>query len=213
MTVSQPSQFTQQTQQLLDGEEETVFSDPSSAIGPVAWGRLIGSCVLALTEPEYVFGRHRTCTVHFDEPEVSNRHCKLYRTDQGTVFLEDLSTNGTRVNGKKIGKGNRIPLQHQDHVEILAGRYFFVFNDTTLNNLESTSNVGDYVILNNQMLGSGTFATVKVAIDNRTGIRYACKVIDKKQISCASPNQNAQIRREIAILKKLDHVRLCLDVR
>lgn len=54
------------------------------------------------------------------------------------MLLEDLSTNGTYVNAKKVGKGNRVVLPHASEVMLIPqskdGRrerisFRFYFND------------------------------------------------------------------------------------
>lgn len=69
-----------------------------------------------ILEGENIYiGRHTRCEFVLSDPEVSRRHVKLTRCEQGWL-LEDLgSTNGTRVNDRRIsrqliGPGDRIQL-------------------------------------------------------------------------------------------------------
>ncbi|MDD5018479.1 MAG: FHA domain-containing protein, partial [Eubacteriales bacterium] len=61
-------------------------------------------------------GRSDVCDIYFDDLELSRRHaCIVFR--DGELFIEDLnSTNGTIVNGIKIGAGRR--LDEGDIIEI-----------------------------------------------------------------------------------------------
>jgi hypothetical protein len=69
------------------------------------------------TTTELSIGRHRSCDVVLSELEVSRRHAQL-RFRDGRWILRDLeSTNGTFVNGVRIG---RCELRPGDHVS-LAG--------------------------------------------------------------------------------------------
>jgi len=52
-------------------------------------------------------------------------------------------------------------------------------------------------------LGSGAFSKVKVGIDSETGQKWAVKIIDKEQL--AREHMEEQLKREIAILKSLNH--------
>ena len=36
--------------------------------------------------------------------DCGGRHCEIWVSEKGTAFIEDLSTNGTFVNGARIGK-------------------------------------------------------------------------------------------------------------
>jgi len=61
-----------------------------------------------LTKPVTVVGRHPACDIVIDAPHVSARHM-LFRVVDRTVYVEDLaSTNGTIVNGERIGKWTRL---------------------------------------------------------------------------------------------------------
>lgn len=56
-----------------------------------------------MAERVWVIGADRRCDVVIDRPTVSGRHCRLSTTDDG-FLLEDLgSSNGTFVNGCRVG--------------------------------------------------------------------------------------------------------------
>jgi hypothetical protein len=55
-------------------------------------------------DSELVLGRHRSCDVTLTDPGVSRRHAQL-RFRDGHWILQDLeSTNGTTVNGIRVGR-------------------------------------------------------------------------------------------------------------
>jgi len=63
---------------------------------------------------EATLGRGQGCQVQVSDPMVSQLHARLFRTPKG-LHIEDLgSTNGTYLNGRKVGgpaklkKGDRI---------------------------------------------------------------------------------------------------------
>jgi len=112
---------------------------------------------------EVKFGRRADCQVKLgDNLSISGCHCRLFRADapeedrrrgiMKAVYLEDLSTNGTFVQGKKIGKGNVVRLNpgtefdlippggsrekigflfyvHEQESEAPSGSVTFVFTD------------------------------------------------------------------------------------
>jgi predicted component of type VI protein secretion system len=54
---------------------------------------------------ETVLGRAATCHVQIENPYVSGRHARvMLDPNDGSVSLEDLSSNGCFVNGKKVGR-------------------------------------------------------------------------------------------------------------
>jgi E3 ubiquitin-protein ligase CHFR len=67
----------------------------------------------------YTVGRAEGCTVRLDNPKVSSLHAKL-SFDNANAIIEDLSSNGTFVNGIKVGKGRLRILHHLDQISFLA---------------------------------------------------------------------------------------------
>ena len=62
--------------------------------------------------------------------------------------------------------------------------------------------VGDYIL--GQLLGEGTTGKVKLAIHKETGEQVAIKII-KKSMFDVKPDLQRKIRREIALMRLLDH--------
>lgn len=54
-----------------------------------------------------------------EDPRVSGNHFAIKITKQGVWTVADCSTNGTWLNGDRIGKPNESPLKHGDAVNIL----------------------------------------------------------------------------------------------
>ncbi|HWI70778.1 MAG TPA: FHA domain-containing protein [Baekduia sp.] len=49
-----------------------------------------------------LLGRSRTADVRFLEPTVSRRHAELQRVANGWLVVDQASTHGTRVNGRRV---------------------------------------------------------------------------------------------------------------
>src|SRR5262245_7273896 len=76
---------------------------------------LNGSPDILLIDDPIIIGRHPTCDVRLPSMRVSRRHCcmALINTE---VSVRDLgSTNGTRINGRKVEAGR---LRHGDLLSI-----------------------------------------------------------------------------------------------
>ncbi|XP_037114398.1 serine/threonine-protein kinase Chk2 isoform X5 [Syngnathus acus] len=181
------------------------------------WGRLLpmqpgfGShdCV----EDEYLFGRDSKCHYVLDDPDhrgslrfriYSKRHFRIYR--EGTeVFVQDLSNNGTFVDGNKIGSNKILPLVNNAVLALSEQRNkVFVFIDL-MSGQESTlpKELRDKYLLTRR-IGTGVCGEVKLAFQRSTCKKFAVKVINKNNFkSEGTAARNAQT--EIEILQRIDH--------
>ncbi|EJD42329.1 SMAD/FHA domain-containing protein [Auricularia subglabra TFB-10046 SS5] len=72
----------------------------------------------------YTIGRHQNCDFRLASPKISNVHCEItYRGgeeggDGKEVTVEDKSTNGTFINGIKIGKGKHMLLEQGNELTL-----------------------------------------------------------------------------------------------
>lgn len=64
-----------------------------------------------------VFGREITSPVRLEGSEISREHFTLTLQDDG-VYLEDLSANGTQVNGDTVARGRSRKLREGDVVSV-----------------------------------------------------------------------------------------------
>ena len=81
---------------------------------------LHGDADIELDRAVVVVGRHRWCDVRIASPRVSRRHCRL-AVDRDGVLVRDLgSTNGTRINGRRVEEG---VLRPGDELSIAHCRY------------------------------------------------------------------------------------------
>ncbi|GAA5886663.1 hypothetical protein JCM16303_001403 [Sporobolomyces ruberrimus] len=168
-------------------------------------------------------GRSVTNDYQIDDRSVSNSHCRLYSlvsdTGEVLIFLEDVSTNGTLHNERKVSKST-VVLCEGDRIEIgrRVFRFFQTIRDVSspsnataspssissvdlYHTLSASDKVGDYVVLP-RALGSGAFATVVLAFNLKTLKQVACKKMTKRMIG--EPNLEA-VRREVELLKKASH--------
>ena len=67
-----------------------------------------------------VIGRRQCCDVRLEHPSVSKIHLIVLKTD-GLLLFRDLgSTNGTKVNGRRVGRGALLP---DDKLSIAACKF------------------------------------------------------------------------------------------
>ncbi len=107
-------------------DDSTIDFPPRLAIGPGSTddhgfdGRL---CLVEASSgrqwvvpgEEAGIGRHSTCLIQLDAPDVSRKHCRVFR-QAGTWWIRDShSLNGVYLNGRKV---TFAPLQTGDEIQI-----------------------------------------------------------------------------------------------
>jgi pSer/pThr/pTyr-binding forkhead associated (FHA) protein len=87
---------------------------------PLRLVSLDGHADIPLDDVMVVVGRDRRCDVRIDSFRVSRLHCCL-GLDRDRILVLDLeSTNGTRINGQRVGEG---VLRPGDELSIANCRY------------------------------------------------------------------------------------------
>jgi pSer/pThr/pTyr-binding forkhead associated (FHA) protein len=81
---------------------------------------LDGHADIALYRAVVMVGRHRRCDVRIASPRVSRRHCCLALDCDGVLVRDLGSTNGTRINGRRVEAG---VLRPGDELSIAHYRY------------------------------------------------------------------------------------------
>ncbi|MBT4494835.1 MAG: FHA domain-containing protein [Gammaproteobacteria bacterium] len=64
-------------------------------------------------------GRSKSCDIRISEPFISRFHCELFLKTGRTIWLKDLSTNGTRVNNRTVA-GESVPINRRSAVSFAA---------------------------------------------------------------------------------------------
>ncbi|CCL98512.1 uncharacterized protein FIBRA_00511 [Fibroporia radiculosa] len=171
--------------------------------------------LLSIDRP-LTIGRHPSCSYVISDLVVSSLHCKLYavRPSNGGVLVscEDMSTNGLVLNGHKVRKtsvllmdGDIIQIPHSQkfecvHLQKATAEKANIFDPTppTAPSLR-TKRIGRYLVTSH-CLGSGSFATVHLAMDASAYRQVACKTIKRK-----SQDKVDKVMKEVDILIALDH--------
>ncbi|KAI9209519.1 uncharacterized protein BJ171DRAFT_484202 [Polychytrium aggregatum] len=73
---------------------------------------------ILLSQGEYTIGRSAECSTQIRNQRVSSIHCRIAASDSGPVTITDSSSNGTFVNGVKLGKGKSCELKAGDTVSL-----------------------------------------------------------------------------------------------
>ncbi|PVU88167.1 hypothetical protein BB561_005989 [Smittium simulii] len=142
----------------------------------------------------YTIGRSKTCDIRLNGVTISNRHCSIYKIntpEEEIIFIEDMSSNGTFVNSKRIPKNKPWRLNDEDTVR-LSKNQTNIINSQHENiefivqiikeKLKSEKSFSKNYILGKN-LGKGAFAEVKLAFNRMSGNPYAVKIIDTSKIN------------------------------
>ncbi|EFA78669.1 putative protein serine/threonine kinase [Heterostelium album PN500] len=171
----------------------------------------------ALCDNEIVIGRQPSSTIHFNDMNISGTHCSIKKEgDDGDdqhgpiiAFLYDKSTNGTYVDGMKVGKGNRFLLSSGQEIGLVLSKkqgqekIAFIYQTCEKEDDEEGGPQKKYHI--GETLGAGNFATVKLAVDKKTGAKFAIKIVDKKKYFMNSSSRKDALMDEVNILTQLNH--------
>ncbi|OMH84974.1 Meiosis-specific serine/threonine-protein kinase mek1 [Zancudomyces culisetae] len=211
---TQPTQPIEEFTQAVDEEQEN--GNDENIIGTLVRinGNLVQDYNLYL-EKIVVIGRHRTCNIVVDSSYSSNKHCRVKvtkspGTEDFVVVCEDLSSNGTLWNGKKIGKNNKVILTHGDTLEIKKGNYItFLLKSKYLkkkSEQDKQLDISSMYQITDTELGSGTFAKVKLAIRKDTQEQVAVKIMDKaNNRNPGSIGGGTNYIDEVNLLRAFDH--------
>ncbi|KAK0213283.1 kinase-like domain-containing protein [Desarmillaria ectypa] len=215
----------EQTQQATQSTQQAEQANP---VDSNLWG-ILQPCNanntrmdLPKTSPTIRIGRHPSNTFVLRGARVSNQHCEIVwdgvsNNNTAAVTVVDRSTNGTFINGCRIGKGHQrllhdgneiafgtvIPQGPQSHED-----YRYIFRIVAGGDKLEGVYV-DYEVAHE--LGKGAFATVVKAMSRKTGEWVAVKMIREKrpQGSTSVTTTQTQLNREINIMASLSHPNIC----
>ncbi|KAL1920630.1 uncharacterized protein VTP21DRAFT_1007 [Calcarisporiella thermophila] len=228
-TISPTRSTPDSKHQRSENNTSTLKNEIKEEVPPNCWGILRSqlpgyeTVYLGLKgdSESYLIGRHRECDIRINKSEVSNRHCLIYKEsrkptllDEGSeyVLIEDLSSNGTYINGIRLGKNNRHRLQSGDKIRLAERKrgdenvetrtFLFQFPPQTVHDKDESTFAAQYELLHK--LGEGNFATVRLAKHRKTGESYAVKIIEKARF-WAKAKARLALQQEISILMSINH--------
>jgi serine/threonine-protein kinase CHEK2 len=164
---------TQKTQE-FDDESNVEESKPTESN---IWGRLLSINKLFpsinLIDQAYSLGRGKTCSIVLSSDELqtskyflaySSTHLKIVRDEtQHLVFIEDLSSNGTYINGDKIGKNKRQILETNDEIALASKtNRAYVYVDAKASEDTSIPAVVREKYIISKEIGRGAYGEVKL---------------------------------------------------
>ncbi|TFK77273.1 kinase-like protein [Pluteus cervinus] len=170
--------------------------------------------ILSLNKPAIIGRNPDLCSYMVAGNQVSGIHCKIYAARSPTggivVSCQDLSRNGILLNGQPIRK-TAVILLDGDVFELPDSQAFTCVHlrkqprekqtifDATPPPDRAQKTVGRYIVTS-QCLGTGSFATVHLAMDPSKHRQVACKSIKIKRHT-----EIPQVMKEVRILMTLRH--------
>ncbi|RLV93846.1 Serine/threonine-protein kinase RAD53 [Spathaspora sp. JA1] len=221
---------TQPTQQSPVTQPSNITSDPNRICRLLcSTGQLPPYDLLLDHTPDgtklvWTFGRGADCdfVIGSGHMRVSSRHFRMWmEMNKSSLWITDISTNGTYLNGVRLVKSQKFMLNQGDEISVGVGKandvikFIVLFSDkfnpttsTGSNNVieEDQSGIHQDFIIKNETIGQGAFATVKKAVERNTGEAYAVKIINRrKALNTGGGDAMTGVERELSILGKLDH--------
>lgn len=219
MSLTVPTQKTQEFDELNDSQTKDGDHTEQSRI----WGRLLSINKLFspidLIDNEYSFGRGKTCSVVLNSNELqtskyfgaySSCHFSIIRDQiNNQVYLLDSSSNGTYVNGDKVGKNNKYILENNAEIALpCKNNRVFIYIDTNAKEDMSIPNEVRQKYIISKQLGRGTYGEVRLCFTKGTCTRFAMKIVAKKRLTHNGPQAlifNENMKTECLILQRLHH--------
>ncbi|KAJ1992284.1 hypothetical protein GGI25_005202 [Coemansia spiralis] len=216
-SLEEPFDYTQPTQPFEEATQAT--QDDSSQVnsrqkpvGKLVWkrGNQISDHDIFLDTP-VIIGRHRSCNIQVTSSVSSNRHCSVKVTvdkesKEYLTICEDLSSNGTFWNSKKIGKGRSVILAHGDVIEIKKGYYFTYLQLTPRQKKKGDEGQVDKYQITDTVLGKGTFAEIRLVYKKDTQQQMAVKIMEKRNFSVnGTAGGGTNYIHEINLLRGIRH--------
>lgn len=132
---------------------------------------------------------------------ISKLHFVIEKTNNG-VMVHDKSSNGTSVNGSKVGKGRVKVIQHNEVIK-LGEQDCYVFMRTESRYFTGFPKELRRKYMVSKQLGKGACGVVNLAFRKSDGYRFALKTVNKKrmrELGSKVPPEN-----EAELTKKADH--------
>ncbi|CAK9796429.1 Ovarian-specific serine/threonine-protein kinase Lok [Anthophora plagiata] len=194
----------------------------------IIWGRLcpikFPFKTMEMTKNIYTLGRSESCDICVTKNELkpkwlsvmSKVHFKITRefidgnTIDAVVYLEDMSQNGTFVNKKRVGRGNKVVLESNDVISLaqpIVTIYIFMSTTAFESNDLPPELKNKYAV--SRKLGSGACGEVKMVFSKIGCKKFAMKTIMKIGSTTNGQkhplNDPEKIMNEVEILKALKH--------
>eukprot|EP01063_Lacrimia_lanifica_P014307 TRINITY_DN20925_c0_g1_i1.p1 TRINITY_DN20925_c0_g1~~TRINITY_DN20925_c0_g1_i1.p1 ORF type:complete len:462 (+),score=143.71 TRINITY_DN20925_c0_g1_i1:42-1427(+) len=202
---------------------------------PTAGARPFMQAAVSINKNPFTVGRvkvqgQEVPSLSVQNPAISSKHCFFTKEKdagqagaaiealgaQWVVKLTDTSMNGVYVNGVCVGNGKAVVLKTGDKVQLVKpdkpemDQYAmeYEFKDHSNRNSEEAlllRDINEHYYLD-EVIGAGSYASVRRATHKQTGKQVAVKVINLKKMEMTDSSITLHKQyREVKILRKVDH--------
>ncbi|KAF2896581.1 hypothetical protein ILUMI_09593 [Ignelater luminosus] len=193
-----------------------------------AWGKLYPTIIrlktVDLIERQFFLGRSKECDVSLTSDNfnpnclktISKTHFLITHDENDeTVYITDLSKNGTFINETQIGRGKKTILQNDDEIAV-GGKKVKVYIYKPVGKSEDTylptELRREYEV--SKKLGEGGCGEVRLLFRKNDCKEFAVKrILKSKTESGKSLNSLTRIHNEIAILKTVSHPNILSTIK
>jgi len=211
------------TQPISQNEFDLLNPTPDNS---VLWGLLIWSPKFN-SEPEkltidtdsYTIGRSHSCNITLSLrncdrnflSNVSREHFSIKRVCDplagSQIIIEDISSNGTWVDGRKVGKGEKRVLSNGDEISLshrTKGSLFTFINPQCKQIGYPAVVTKKYLLV--KLIGKGAFGEVHLGFLKQSTKKYAIKsVLHQIKNKCQGIDPGVQLTNEAKVLCAVQH--------
>ena len=213
LSDSQPATQPLDDPDVVDTDDDSSEDEEASSGKPKPWGILFPLAynlgVIEMVDNHFSVGRSsQNCYVIFPEqvPKVVNDRISKFqfaidKSEKG-FKLTDRSSNGTEVNGVKIGKGKSAYIKHNSRISLAKHNlWVFIVNEEEYQKIYPREVRKDLIM--SYVLGVGGMGEVNLCFRKSDGKRMALKSLKKEHRN--HEKTRSDFEKEVNFLKTLKH--------